>query len=179
MPRIDCGSSFGRLLDWKHCGYCSIAPTAAGFSTSRRYINKILVLETRFDTDSNAVRVIDCHTMKRGVRHPHHRLLRTIEGIKGWVDLALCVAGRLDYGQMRPWVRSASLPRLMVSGTSSNAVPPSMAMKYNSCTDWVVNSGLPRLTWIILKLPAVRGRRVLVMRPVVSSSSTSMVSCVN
>jgi GH15 family glucan-1,4-alpha-glucosidase len=31
--------------------------------------------------------------------------LRTIEGIEGRVELALCVAARFDYGQMRPWVR--------------------------------------------------------------------------
>jgi GH15 family glucan-1,4-alpha-glucosidase len=74
MPRISRGSRIGRLFDWKRGGYCSISPTAAGFSTSRQYIDNTLVLETRFDTDSGAVRVIDCLTMKKGgARHPHHR----------------------------------------------------------------------------------------------------------
>src|SRR5206468_10174681 len=57
LPRFDSGSCFGRLLDWRKGGYCSITPTARSYSVSRRYVDDTLVLETTFRARGGEARV--------------------------------------------------------------------------------------------------------------------------
>jgi GH15 family glucan-1,4-alpha-glucosidase len=105
MPRVDSTSCFGRILDWENGGYCKIAPEVE-YSTSRRYIDGTLVLETTFHTGAGEARVIDCLTMRRGGEHdPHRQILRVVEGLKGSVKLTLDIVPRFDYGAVKPWIR--------------------------------------------------------------------------
>lgn len=107
MPRMDQASLFGRLLDWRRGGYCSIQPTARTARGTRRYLDGTMVLETRFATSTGEVSVIDCFAMRTGGREdPHNQLLRIVEGIEGEVELQLKVVPRFDYGGVRPWLRS-------------------------------------------------------------------------
>ena len=50
MPRFDCVPCFGRLLDWEHAGYCSIAPAPGGFDCTRRYLEDTSVVPTAVRT---------------------------------------------------------------------------------------------------------------------------------
>src|SRR5436189_4810140 len=50
IPRMDAGSCFGRILDWKHGGYCSIGPTGDHDVPLRSYVDNSLVLRTTFRT---------------------------------------------------------------------------------------------------------------------------------
>ncbi len=110
MPRFDSGSCFGRLLDWKKAGYCSIAPATRAFESFRRYVEGTLVLETTFRTGGGEVRVTDCFTMRRGGAHnPHRQILRVVECVRGAVDLRVEVIPRFDYGEVEPWVRRHGL----------------------------------------------------------------------
>ena len=59
MPRFDSQPCFGRLLDWKPAGYCSIAPTAYHFETGRRYLEDSMVLRTRFETETGTADQFD------------------------------------------------------------------------------------------------------------------------
>ena len=106
MPRMDSPSCFGRLLDWKQGGYCSISP-AEKCDWSRQYLENSLILATKMTNSSGTVRVVDCFTMREGGEyHPYRQILRVIEGIEGKMDMAITISPRFDYGAVRPWLRS-------------------------------------------------------------------------
>ncbi|MFN2589403.1 MAG: glycoside hydrolase family 15 protein [Actinomycetota bacterium] len=106
MPRFDSGSVVGRLLDWKRGGYCSIAPDATGWSSSRRYVDGTLVLETTFDVGGDEVRLHDCLALRAGdPDRPFRQLLRVVEGIRGRTPMRMEFSPRFDYGEVRPWIR--------------------------------------------------------------------------
>jgi len=63
IPRLDAGSCFGRLLDWEKGGFCSIAPKGGIGNYSRRYLEDTLVLETTFEAEGGAARLIDCYVL--------------------------------------------------------------------------------------------------------------------
>ncbi|MBT1073980.1 trehalase-like domain-containing protein [Geobacter grbiciae] len=65
MPRIDSASCFGRLLDWEKGGYCRIHPKE-GDVVSRRYLERTLILETRFTSADGELRVLDFFPMRGG-----------------------------------------------------------------------------------------------------------------
>jgi len=105
MPRLDSSSCFGRILDWDDGGYCQIEP-AASYKTNRRYVDRTLILETTFQTESGQARLTDCFTMRRGGEHdPHRQILRVIEGLRGSVEFKLEIVPRFDFGAIKPWIR--------------------------------------------------------------------------
>ena len=106
MPRLDSGSTFGRLLDWDAGGYCLIAPTDTEGEVTRSYLDGTMVLETIFRTSSGEARLLDCFTMHSGgASNPDRQLLRIVEGARGRVELTLAIVARFDYGGVKPWVR--------------------------------------------------------------------------
>ncbi len=105
MPRIDSGSTFGRLLDWERGGFCRIAPTAEHVDCSREYLDSTLVVATTFHVGGGVARVIDCLTVGEDARTPRSELLRIVEGIRGDVAFGAQVAPRFDYGDVEPWLR--------------------------------------------------------------------------
>jgi GH15 family glucan-1,4-alpha-glucosidase len=108
LSRLDAGSVFGRLLDWDRAGHCTIAPKAADWSSSRRYLEGTLVLETTFENGDGAVRLLDALVVAaddEGRDEPPHQLLRVVEGLRGSMEMELRVAARLDYGEVAPWLR--------------------------------------------------------------------------
>ena len=104
MPRFDAASVFGRLLDADRGGFCSLKPRGEDFSSARRYLGNALVLETTFRQSSGEARLLDCFTMDDDLQRPG-QLLRVVDGVRGWMKLDLHLAARLDYGEVRPWVR--------------------------------------------------------------------------
>ena len=105
MPRIDTGSCFGRLLGWENGGYCSITPKGE-WSSSRRYVEDTLVLETTFHTEDGEVRLFDCYASRAdGEPYPYSQLIRIVEGVRGHAELDIRVLPRFDYGEVRPWLR--------------------------------------------------------------------------
>jgi GH15 family glucan-1,4-alpha-glucosidase len=106
MPRFDSASVFGRLLDAQRGGSCSIRPQDGDVAVSRRYVGDSLVLETTFRRSSGEARLVDCFTTRAGGgRDPYRQLLRTVEGVRGWLPFELLVAARFDYGEVQPWLR--------------------------------------------------------------------------
>ncbi len=105
MPRLDTGSTFGRILDWERGGFCSIRPTAA-YESERTYLEDTLVLETTFHTRGADARLTDCFAMRKGGRlEPRQQLLRVLEVTRGQMRVEVEVCARFDYGEVRPWVR--------------------------------------------------------------------------
>ena len=105
LPRLDAGSCFGRLLDWEKGGFCSISPKGGTRNSSRRYLEDTLVLETTFEAEGGEARLIDCFALPEDPRHPHHQILRVVEGVSGYVELEMEIAPRFDYGAVAPWLR--------------------------------------------------------------------------
>jgi GH15 family glucan-1,4-alpha-glucosidase len=107
LPRFDSGSAFGRLLDRERGGTCSIIPTgSAEWKYARSYLQDTLVLETELSGSAGNAKITDFFAM-RDPEDPgaRRRIVRTIEGQSGGVELELRVAPRFDYGEVRPWIR--------------------------------------------------------------------------
>src|SRR5262245_9193141 len=90
-PRFDSPSIFGRLLDHT-AGHWAIRPSGA-FTSTRRYIDRTLVLETTFRTATGTMTLTDTlamgpdnlgHALGRGAPH---LLIRSLTGMDGEVDV--------------------------------------------------------------------------------------------
>jgi len=101
LPRFDSEACFAALLGGPEHGRWLIAPAAGAISVQRRYRDGTLILETDFETDAGAVRIIDCMPMTDG----RHNLVRIVEGLRGSVAMRMELIIRFDYGSIVPWVR--------------------------------------------------------------------------
>ncbi len=106
MPRMDDGSTFGRLLDWNAAGHCTVGATDADAEYGRSYLDDTMVLETRIRTRGGEARLLDCFTVHSGgSAEPYRQLLRVVEGVQGSVAIAVTICARFDYGGVKPWLR--------------------------------------------------------------------------
>jgi GH15 family glucan-1,4-alpha-glucosidase len=107
LPRFDSGSTFARLLDADHGGYCSVSPgDGAEWEFTREYLEDSLVLETTMQGPTGQARLLDCFVVRESGHEPWERqIVRVIEGARGNVELELRIAPRFDYGEVLPWIR--------------------------------------------------------------------------
>ena len=101
LPHFDSGACFAALLGTPDNGRWRIAPADPNVRITRRYRPDTLVLETDFETDRGAVRLIDFMTP----RQEEPDLIRIVEGVRGVVDMEMEFIVRFDYGWVVPWVR--------------------------------------------------------------------------
>ncbi len=101
MPRFDSGAFFAALLGRPEHGRWLVAPKGEARPGGRRYRDGTLVLETDFETDEGAVRIIDFMPPRQ--RDPD--VVRVVEGLKGRVEMRMELIVRFDYGSIVPWVR--------------------------------------------------------------------------
>jgi GH15 family glucan-1,4-alpha-glucosidase len=101
MPRFDSPSCFAALLGGPEHGRWLLAPAAGGRAACRRYRGDSLILESEFETDEGAVRIID-FMPPRGVAPD---VIRIVEGLRGRVPMHMQLVIRFDYGHIVPWVR--------------------------------------------------------------------------
>ncbi len=119
LPRFDSDSCFGRLLDWQKGGHFEISP-AGRFSSHREYLEKSLVLVTTFRCPSGEARLIDFFAMRAGGRQrPRRELVRIIEGVRGALRLNVRFVPRLDFGEVKPWIRAASPGAWLAVGSNA------------------------------------------------------------
>src|SRR6186997_906937 len=78
LPRFDSGACFAALLGTPEHGRWLLAPAGEILSTTRRYVDDTLVLETEHVTATGAVTVIDFMR----VRANHPRLVRIVRGTR-------------------------------------------------------------------------------------------------
>lgn len=100
-PRFDAGACFAALLGEPGHGRWLIAPAAEVLSVRRKYRDGTLVLETEFETNEGAVRIIDCMPLA----NERWDVLRIVEGLRGRVAMRMELVIRFDYGSIVPWVR--------------------------------------------------------------------------
>jgi GH15 family glucan-1,4-alpha-glucosidase len=103
LPRFDSDACFTALLGGEEHGRWLIAPSADVPKTTRRYREGTLVLETDFETDDGAVRLIDCML----VRRDSPLVVRLVEGLRGTVKMHTRLVVRPDNGATVPWVEQA------------------------------------------------------------------------
>src|SRR5712692_1101829 len=112
FPRFDSGACFGALLGRPEHGRWLIAPAIRPRAESRRYRHDTLVLDTTFETDEGAARVID-FMPPRG-RAPD--IVRIVEGLDGVVAMRSELVIRYDFGKIVPWVRRFDHARVAIAG---------------------------------------------------------------
>jgi GH15 family glucan-1,4-alpha-glucosidase len=100
FPRFDSGACFAALLGKPENGRWQIAPVAKPVQIRRRYRPGTLILETDFETDDGAVRIIDFMPPRSSAPD----LARIVEGIRGQVKMRMELVIRFDYGSIIPWV---------------------------------------------------------------------------
>src|SRR5256885_12741580 len=101
FPRFDSGACFAALLGTSEHGRWLLAPRGDCWQAGWRYRPNTLVLETDWETENGAVRVID-FMPPRGVAPD---IVRIVEGVRGEVDMSSELVIRFDYGSIVPWVR--------------------------------------------------------------------------
>ena len=101
LPRFDSGACFAALLGETDHGRWLIAPAAQALEVRRIYRDGTLILETEFETNEGAVRIIDCMPLSNG----RCDVLRIVEGLRGRVAMRTELVIRFDYGSIVPWVR--------------------------------------------------------------------------
>jgi len=100
-PAFDSDACFAALLGTRRNGRWLIAPAEEVKRTSRCYWDNTLILETRFETESGIVAVID-FMPPRGKASDVVRLVR---GIKGNVRMRMELIIRFGMGIDIPWVK--------------------------------------------------------------------------
>ena len=103
LPRFDSASTFGALLGTEDHGHWRVAPIGAQNCTSRRYWDGTFILETRWETETGIVEVIDL--MPHGNRRAD--VVRRVRGIEGTVRMEQTLRIRFDYAAALPWMRQA------------------------------------------------------------------------
>ena len=143
LPHFDSPSCFSALLGDERHGRWRLAPAGDVRSSSRRYRPGTLVLESDFETDEGAVRVIDF--MPRRAAGPP-RLMRVVEGLSGRVPMRMELSLRPDYASIVPWVEP------MPDGVIATAGPD--AFRLSTVLPLEIDGGTVRANFV-----AVEGAR--------------------
>jgi GH15 family glucan-1,4-alpha-glucosidase len=102
-PAFDSDACFASLLGTDKHGRWLIAPADEVIKTSRRYRGDTLILETRFETKSGAIELID-FMPPRGKASD---IVRLVRGVSGRVKLRMELVIRFGFGTDIPWVKKA------------------------------------------------------------------------
>ncbi|HEX2655447.1 MAG TPA: glycoside hydrolase family 15 protein [Xanthobacteraceae bacterium] len=103
LPRFDSPACFAALLGSPENGRWIIEPAEPEPRISRRYRDGTGILETRFETDTGSVVIIDF--MPLPVDDLQIDLVRMVRGERGSVAMSTEILFRFDYGRVIPWVR--------------------------------------------------------------------------
>jgi GH15 family glucan-1,4-alpha-glucosidase len=151
FPRFDSGACFAALLGNADNGRWLIAPENGG-TTQRRYLDDTLVLETTWENDEGAVRVLD-FMPPRG-KAPD--VVRIVEGIRGRVSMRSELVIRFDYGHVVPWVRRVDHARLAIAGPDGlcfRTPAPTKGENLRTVSELVVEEG-ERVAFVLTWFPS-------------------------
>jgi GH15 family glucan-1,4-alpha-glucosidase len=112
LPRFDSGAVFAALLGKRENGHWTMQPAGEFKPAGRRYSDDTLILETSFETQSGAARLIDFMPP----RETKPDVVRIVEGTRGQVEMGMELALRFDYGWAVPWVRNLDGQLVAVAG---------------------------------------------------------------
>ena len=89
------------LLGRDEHGHWMLYPSARVRRTSRRYRPGTMILETDYECDGGAVRLVDFMPFAGPQRHS---VIRIVEGLEGTVPVTMDLVVRFGYGQNKPWI---------------------------------------------------------------------------
>jgi GH15 family glucan-1,4-alpha-glucosidase len=111
-PAFDSDACFAAILGTPGNGRWLIAPDGDDTTTSRRYLGDTLILETRFETKSGTVALID-FMPPRGKASD---IVRLVRGLTGTVKMRMELVIRFGFGVDIPWVRRIDHSLLAIAG---------------------------------------------------------------
>jgi GH15 family glucan-1,4-alpha-glucosidase len=100
-PAFDSDACFAALLGTERNGRWLIAPTEEVITSSRRYWDDTLILETRFETASGVIVLIDFMPPRGDASD----VVRLVRGVAGKVKLKMQLVIRFGFGTDIPWVK--------------------------------------------------------------------------
>ncbi|WBL77102.1 glycoside hydrolase family 15 protein [Bradyrhizobium xenonodulans] len=111
-PAFDSDACFAAILGTHRNGRWLIAPGEDVTKTSRRYLGDTLILETRFETKSGTVALID-FMPPRGKASD---IVRLVRGVSGAVKMRMELVIRFGFGADIPWVRRIDHSLMAIAG---------------------------------------------------------------
>lgn len=111
-PAFDSDACFAAILGTHKNGRWLIAPGEDVTTTSRRYLGDTLILETRFETKSGTVALID-FMPPRGKASD---IVRLVRGVNGTVKMRMELVIRFGFGVDIPWVRRIDHSLMAIAG---------------------------------------------------------------
>ena len=111
-PAFDSDACFAAILGTHKNGRWLIAPSGDVTKTSRRYLRDTLILETRFETKSGTIALID-FMPPRGKASD---IVRLVRGIEGTVKMRMELVIRFGFGIDIPWVRRIDHSLMAIAG---------------------------------------------------------------
>jgi len=126
LPRFDSPAVFAALLGEPHNGHWSLAPADANARSTRRYLPRTAVLETRFETPAGTATVTDFMPVAEGDGRVD--VVRIVRGETGRVDFAMELILRFNNGQAVPWVRKRDYGLSAVCGPDAVELHASVPM---------------------------------------------------
>jgi GH15 family glucan-1,4-alpha-glucosidase len=151
FPRFDSDACFAALLGKPENGRWLLAPVSGGTST-RRYLHDTLVLETCWETDDGAVRVLD-FMPPRG-RAPD--VVRIVEGVRGRVRMRSELVVRFGYGSIVPWVHRSDDARVAIAGPDAlcfRTPAPTRGENMRTISEFAVDEG-ERIPFVLTWYPS-------------------------
>jgi GH15 family glucan-1,4-alpha-glucosidase len=98
-PDFSSPACFAALIGTKQNGRWLLAPKGRSKRTIRRYRDRTLILETRFETATGILRLTDFMP----VRETHSDIVRIVSCLEGRVAVQMELCIRFDYGRTIPW----------------------------------------------------------------------------
>jgi len=152
LPHFDSGACFAALLGEPEHGRWLLRPDATVAATTRRYRPDTLILETDFQTDAGAVRLIDFMTPRDG----EPDLIRIVEGLRGEVRMHMEFVIRFDYGSIVPWVRKMDDHIRAIAGPDALSLWTDVAVEGRGLTtqaEFTVRAG-ERVPFVLMWYPS-------------------------
>ncbi len=125
VPRFDSEACFAALLGRDEHGRWGIRSTTMVRKRGQRYRGESLILETEFECDGGAVRIIDFMPPNRD----RSDVVRIIQGLAGEVRLEMILEARFGYGANRPWVRPNDGAMSLIAGPDALHLRSSVEVK--------------------------------------------------
>jgi GH15 family glucan-1,4-alpha-glucosidase len=142
VPHFDSGACFGALLGTSDNGRWLIAPRDKITGTSRRYRGETMILETRFETATGAVTVIDFMPLTED--ETRVQLVRLVRGESGRVAMGTELILRFDYGHIVPWVQRQNDGIRAIAGPDAvhlRTPVPLVGKGLSTCGEFTVAAG--------------------------------------
>ncbi|KYH01326.1 glycoside hydrolase family 15 protein [Bradyrhizobium sp. DOA1] len=111
-PAFDSDACFAAILGNPKNGRWLIAPREDVIRISRRYLGNTLILETRFETKSGTIALVD-FMPPRGKASD---IVRLVRGVSGKVNMRMELVIRFGFGIDIPWVRRIDHSLMAIAG---------------------------------------------------------------